>query len=95
MMNFHGLFRNALRCRILITEKPMEYHLDEWYVMTLYVAGGWPIISSNIFKFDHNYSVKGGLKVFDCIVQSAEYWHPYGTKKEGKKKKIYCSYLAR
>ena len=56
--------------------------------MTLHVAGGWPIISSNIFKFDHNYSVKGGLKVFDCIVQSAEYWHPYGTKKEGKKRRF-------
>ena len=39
----------------------------------------WPITSSNIFIFDHNYSVKGGLKVIDCIVQSAEYWSPYGT----------------
>ena len=39
----------------------------------------WPITSSNIFIFDHIYSVKGGLKVFDCIVKSAEYWHPYGT----------------
>ena len=51
MINFHGLFCNAQRCRILvplryqksapqsITEKPMEYYLDEWFVMTPYVAG--------------------------------------------------------
>ena len=31
-------------------------------------------VPSNVFIFEHNYSVKGGLKVIDCIVQSAEYW---------------------
>ena len=41
----------------------------------------WPITSSNVFIFDHNYSVEGGLKlkVIDCIVQSAEYWCLYGN----------------
>ena len=39
----------------------------------------WPITSSNIFTFDHKFSAKGGLEVFDCTVQSAEYWCPYGT----------------
>ena len=41
----------------------------------------WPITSSNIFIFDHNYSVKGGLKVIGCIVQSAKYQCPYGSCK--------------
>ena len=39
----------------------------------------WPITSIIVFIFDHNYSVKGGLKVTDYIVQSTEHWHPYGT----------------
>ena len=42
---------------------------------------GGLFISSNMFIFDHNYYVKGGLKVIECIVQSAEYWCPYGTCK--------------
>ena len=49
----------------------------------------WPITSNNIFIFDHNYSVKGGLKVFDCIVQNAKYWRPYGTCKYLEKVSVY------
>ena len=56
-------------------EKPMEYHLDEWFVMTPYVAG----LLHPAIRFDNNYSVTGGLKVIDCIVQSAKYWCPYAV----------------
>ena len=55
----------------------MEYHLDEWFVITPYVAG--LLHPAMFFIFDHNYSVKGGLKEIDRLVQSAEYWCPYGT----------------
>ena len=60
-----------------ITEKPMEvYYLDEWIIITLYVAG-FP--HPAIFKYFHHSSDKSGLKVTDCTVQSAEYWCFYGT----------------
>ena len=44
----------------------MEYHLDESFVMTPYVAGLFH--SAIILYFDRNYYLKGRLKVFDCIV---------------------------
>ena len=44
-----------------------------------YTLFGWSTTSSNIL-IDNHISVKGGLKVIDCIAQSAEYWHPNGTK---------------
>ena len=52
------------------------YDLDQSFVITSYVAG--LLHPANILIADH-ISVKGGLKVIDCIVLSAEYWCPDGT----------------
>ena len=60
-----------------ITEKPMEYQLDEWFVMTPYVGA---LLHPAMFSYlITNFSGKGGLKIINCIVQSAQYWCPYGT----------------
>ena len=63
-----------------ITEKP--HGISSGWMICNDTVWCWPITSSNIFiNFDYNYSVKGGLKVIDCIVptQSVEYWYSYGT----------------
>ena len=46
------------------------YHLDEWIIITLHVAG---FLHPAIFYYFHHSSDKSGLKVTDCTVQSAEY----------------------
>ena len=52
------------------------YYLDEWIIITLHVVG---FLHPAIFWYFHHSSVKSGLKVADCAVQSAVYWCFYGT----------------
>ena len=59
-----------------IMAKPIEvYYLDKWFVITPYVAGLYPAF---MLIVDQN-SIKGSLKVIDCIVLSAECWYPNGN----------------
>ena len=59
-----------------ITEKLIQVLLFGWMICNNAICC-WPYTSCTILIVFHN-SVKGGLKVIDCIVLSAKYWCPYG-----------------